>query len=299
MQRAREKSWQHVDGKVATVSALAAAMQPHVNFLVTAGLRVYSGISFGHDMHTDELEKASNLLFSLLEIDGRGGYFTQATMHDALREAVGKENMTYDMSKQILEDVLTHGPNGEGPSQSLSVDDAWHMIAFKLRVMLRHIREKCDTRNDHEKIPEAFSRLFAVMKRNARKSPSPPPSKRHKGSERLGKGPHPFPAYQKSEDDVDDENGNDGEDDSTVCVSKFFDGKVCLMLKGDGTITTADSYTAGSSGFVVAAWLAENTTMQTEVPNTFLKAGKLSLSKAWAWVHGRGMALLGLEAKGA
>ena len=136
------------------------------------------------------------------------------------------------------------------------------------------------------------------MKRNARKSPSPPPSKRHKGSERLGQRPHPFPAYQKSEDDVDDENGNDGEDDSTVCVSKFSDGEVCLMLKGDGTITTADSYTAGSNGFVVAAWLAENTTMQTEIPNTFLKAGKLSLSKAWAWVHGRGMLLLGLDPLG-
>ena len=99
MQRAREKSRQHADGKVATVSALAAAMQPHVNFLVTAGLRVYSGISFGHDMHTDELEKASNLLFSLLEIDGRGGYFTQATMRDALREAVGRENMTDNMNR--------------------------------------------------------------------------------------------------------------------------------------------------------------------------------------------------------
>ena len=57
MQRAREKSWQHADGKVATVSALAAAMQPHVKFLVWAGIHVYSGISFGHDMHTDELEK--------------------------------------------------------------------------------------------------------------------------------------------------------------------------------------------------------------------------------------------------
>ena len=90
MQRAREKSRQHADGKVATVSALAAAMQPHVKFLVRAGLHVYSGISFGHDMHTDELEKASNLLLSLLEIDGRGGYFTQATMTARSRQQTSK-----------------------------------------------------------------------------------------------------------------------------------------------------------------------------------------------------------------
>ena len=57
-------------------------------------------------------------------------------------------------------------------------------------------------------------------------------------------------------------------DQQVIC--KFMDKNVAVCLKEDGTKSHADTYRAGEQGFIIATWLAENTSMQTELPNSLL-----------------------------
>jgi hypothetical protein len=149
------------------------------------------------------------------------------------------------------------------------------VIAYKLRVMLAHVRHAFDA---HPGGVHPLQSIFAVMLEEP--VPVTPPSdpRKHRRTERLGKRVHPFTCFRQPPDE------DEMPEESATVVTRYFDGGqgAAKMLLSSGEMLDADTYVAGSAGFIVAQWTAAGESLELEVPNSCLDAESNTIAK---WQH--------------
>ena len=251
----RTPAWEHADGPAASVRALAAVLEPWAQELVDANINLYPSDDFKVGLSSEHLQKYNNLLLALIKLDPRGGLFGHLVMTEAVAAAIRFS----DLQQVLVAKALAVGR---------PVDEVKSLIAYKLRVMLAHIRSKFDSQTPGSSLP-GLEQVFEVLQSPARATHA----RKARRIERLGHRPHPFVHFrtQATEDE---------EPMHLAIVSKFFDGKVARILREDGSQTSADMYKPGPNGFVIAKWVEEQEELELEVPNSCCKEGLLQIGMA-------------------
>ena len=247
----RCSNWKHADGTDATVSALTNAMASHVDAIVGKHVFIYESdeMQVGIDMRL--LTEARSLLQDLVRIDPRGGFFCQDDMERALEALLLEKGR----AGEFLEKTAT---------QNRPADDVRNHVAYKLRVMLAHVRIKYDTSSATSK-PSTLSPIFALMGKGPRGESSDARSQRR--AKRLSKRPHPFINFRETEADSSETTSD--ADEPTV-VGRFWDGKRkrAHMLLSDGVKVDADFFEKGEDGCAQARWAHDDSTLALEIPNS-------------------------------
>ena len=259
----RAHNYAHPDGDDATSSTLAGVLAPFAGRLVEKNVGIYSSDDFKKGIDSEVLVSNADLLEKLVAIDSRGGFFAQQSMEAAVLMAINSASLRDLLQAKTL---VLHKP----------LEEVVALIAYKLRVMLAHVRTKWDSIVPGSVPPSGFEGIFAILEQ-----PQPAWSARKvRRTERLKRRPHPFVHYREQDDNDDDnEDNKDSKDDSTI-VSKYFDGKAAHILKANGLVASADIYLKGPAGFAIARWIAESTDFQLEVPNSCVHDGALFVSTA-------------------
>ena len=81
-------------------------------------------------------------MWGFINVDDRGGYFKQGQMQEARVQPLD--------DKGLLQEATTRG---QIALCSVGADEVLETMAYKTRVMLSHLRRRCDMREDHQ-IPE-------------------------------------------------------------------------------------------------------------------------------------------------
>ena len=158
------------------------------------------------------------------------------------------------------------------------------LVAYKVRVMLGHVRSKFENQALGTEAPLGFETMWVIMQNRTKQEASDP--KRMKRHQRLVGRPHPFVAYQEEEQDPDvdavseAEDADDGEHCEVVC--RYWDGLNAVALKADGSVANADVIVHGDSGYAIAKWLKEDKSLQLEIPNADVKDGVIETTAAAA-----------------
>ena len=77
----------------------------------------------------------------------------------------------------------------------------------------------------------------------------------------------PFVFFRETEDDA----GESDEEENGTLVASYFDGAYAKKLYSNGKLVFADSYEKDTTtGYVLAHWLDDKTTMQLEIPNDLI-----------------------------
>ena len=201
------------------------------------------------------MEARADMLFALVELDKRGGYFGQNELTAALEHIVKAK----DLEPLFTAKVMLH---------KKEVDEAVMITAYKIRVMLAHIRVTFDAQNLESPAPPCLKKIFEAMHTLQPACTA----KKARRMERLGSRPHPFMQYRESTEVLEEQH-----DHEQPIVSKYFDGQVAWALKADGSTSAADTYDQGPHGFVIARWLVERAELEMEVPNACCEAGVLKV----------------------
>ena len=225
--------------------------------ICTVGLGMYGPISFKTGIDLDALHENQEILAAYLAIGSRGGYVAQNDCMEAMTRAL-------DEDKDMKGKMFAHA--------TLEMDHASETIkltVYKHRVMLAHLRLQYDchsTNPDH-----LLSGLFSEMK-----APSAVARKQQRES-RIGNRPHPFLRFRPTEV-VHESDDDEGEEESVTVITKFYDGKVrkAYMLCSDGYKYTADQYTAGTLGTIIATWWKPPGVLELEVVNSRLVNGVIT-----------------------
>ena len=126
------------------------------------------------------------MLHDLVKLDTRGGFFSNGDLVAAVKASVVDKAGEVAMQAKALE---AHKP----------LEDMYLMIAYKIRVMLSHVRYACDT---HSGDAHPLKLLFDLMIDGP--APTTPLSdpRRMRRTERLGnKRPHPFTCFRPADDE--------------------------------------------------------------------------------------------------
>ena len=249
---------------------IAAALRPYGEMLHPT---MYGGVASGIDMQSgqlsSELEKYAAMMCALVKVDNRGGYFRQAHMVDAVTQAVRESGHQSAFEAAAAVEL------------GKTAEDAYKLAAYKVRVMMSHIRRKFDNRKGQAGSTTTntiFDEIFTVM---AEGDKNPIPDTKRRRTARLGGAPRPHPFLNfRSDDPADGPDANDDVDDAdddgntstgqVEVVMRFFDRvhKAARLLKSDGTLWNADEYHQGDDGFLIAKWFEDNSTLALETPNS-------------------------------
>ena len=172
----RVSSYLNRDGEDATIDELSYVLGPAVVYIVFAHVNIYDSSDMKVGINIELLKKAhmQDMLHGFLRIDPRGGHFQQTHMDKALRNAM-TETEKNDLASKTAE-------------QGKSIDDIIGILAYKIRVMLAHVRRAYD---DHIPTgePHPLNRLFDILRKP---SGSTPTSRHVKRDMRLGNRQNPF-----------------------------------------------------------------------------------------------------------
>ena len=130
----RSVCWSHVGGDASTVRAIEGALSGHAAAL--ADVEIYSTTSMKAGVNLDMLERLSPMLLSLVELDRRGGIFTQTDVEKAVSNVFATNGKT---AEAIL---------AESPACGIAAPDVVSLISYKVRVMLAHVRHVFDACTD-------------------------------------------------------------------------------------------------------------------------------------------------------
>ena len=144
--------------------------------------------------------------------------------------------------------LMTHAKTAAEAKRSQM--DQYTMVAYKIRVMLSHIRTKYDAQ-DTEEPPAELRAPFEIMK-----TKMPRDSAKKLRREQRRKVENPFLHFRSENNDAkgsdDDDDDDDGEAEKRAVVLKYFDGEKACALLDDGSTSHADWYAPSGSGFVRA-----------------------------------------------
>ena len=126
------------------------------------------------------------------------------------------------------------------------------LMAYKIRVMLSHLRGKFDNSVVGSPPPPGLAGAWEKLSSGWHSA------RKNRRQERLGSRPHPFVCFRQAET-LDLEEPGASAAQPLAVVSKYFDGRVAKLLREDGTESHADDYRRGPNGFAVAVWLEDVT----------------------------------------
>ena len=232
-------------GSQSTPEELAELIKPHAMMLATKGPQIYQSIDFHGTLDNEQLHEAAPMLEGMVKLDSRGGYFSQCDMKKGVQQAIESNSLEASL-------VAACG------HQAHNIDEACSIMAYKLRVMLAHIRRKFDAGTEHTWL----SSMFEHMKEQS-KDPA-----NNKRVERLGSRPNPFLHFRSSPESSDREEDHEAD----LVVAKYFDysDNIAKVIKADGSTMSADLYKEGEHGFVLALWLPD-ISLELEIPNAWIQ----------------------------
>ena len=168
------------------MTALTLALTDHVSRLVEKNIAIYDSSDFKIGINIGQLSESLLMLHDLVKLDTRGGFFSNGDLVAAVKASVVDKAGEVAMQAKALE---AHKP----------LEDMYLMIAYKIRVMLSHVRYACDT---HSGDAHPLKLLFDLMIDGP--APTTPLSdpRRMRRTERLGnKRPHPFTCFRPADDE--------------------------------------------------------------------------------------------------
>ena len=211
--------YRHEDGLEATRSQLRAAIAPHKAWLLDKHINMYTSTDFKVGIDSARLEASKAILESLAIVDPRV-CFSQDDVYAALMAEIGvcDEMMAISVSeKKTIADIIS-------------------LMAYYLRVMCSHLREKSEARVSTR--ASAFDTLSVIMGDRKKR--------------RVWKQANPFIHFRN-----DEHRQEDAEDDPPrSIVAKWFDtdSMKAMLLWCDGEKMAADTYEEGADGFAIAKW---------------------------------------------
>ena len=190
------------------------------------------------------------LLCELCDIDPRGALFSQSDCATALGEMWEESGML----KQFEVDGMDEASMAQ-------------MTAYLVRVMCAHVRQSYDNTSSHSEHP--LANVFARVRGTTTVD-----LKKQRRDERLRQRQTPFVAFRDREAQPAEE---DDDDDEPTTVAAYFCPKQRkgVMLLSDGTTQFADKYERGDRGFVTCVWHHPEYWCESEVPNMFLRDGRV------------------------
>eukprot|EP00959_Pyramimonas_sp_CCMP1952_P463094 9484328-Pyramimonas_sp.AAC.2 len=215
------------------------------------------------------LEKQKTPIARLILVDVRGGFFRQGDI------------------KKGLEDVWAHRREEITDWGALhtctDINSSLDLMAYKLRVMMSHIREKHSQfqKLEGEKYGKAHPKWIRDIYENI--VPVKPD-----GKEDHRQAPHPLFAFRGPEGDDDDDDDGDHPDEPATIIFKYVEPaggemKACALLS-DGGRVEASKFTDGGNGFAIAHFKhngEEGITLETEIPSIHIDetGAKLTIPK--------------------
>ena len=236
--------WRHPDGRDAGIAAISSALLPHVEAIVAQNVDMYPSNEFKVGICNSKLVENRDILCGLLSADPRG-CFGQEDLVGGLASA-----MEWSSKLRNLVEAARRTPANTDKSDSEIIG----LVAYRMRIMLAHLRIKFESGASAPELTECFEKLKDAKPQRKRRE------------NKFMKRPNPFVYFRddaKPRDESDD-------DDTPTLVATYFDGKACMAKKlfSDGTVTNADMYTKGPQGFAVAHWLEDQSHYTLEVPNS-------------------------------
>ena len=258
MKRTRSQSYTRGDASE-TSTTISRALMPWTQSIVAARGSLYPSLDMRGPAQMDSLRQHAGLVKSLVEVDDRGGIFSQTSMCQAM----------------LL--VLAASPDKEallstGRELGKTREELAQLLAYQVRVMLAHVRMTFDSSIKHD-LESPRDDVFDIMK--LEKKPSTPKSRRVK---RLGDRPRPFVLFRSdaagSEERAEDE-------EAEVVVSRYLDYSelVARCLYSSGRVENADKYACGGDGMATASWLSTGETIALDVPDSFVSTGGKALKR--------------------
>ena len=106
---------------------LLASLTPY-GARIAENIKIYQSLDMKSGINVSELLGCKEMLNDFLLIDPRGGYFTQASMSQGLSTMMSQNAV---VKQQLLANTL---------ALAKPYDDIIQTVAYKIRVMLAHIR---------------------------------------------------------------------------------------------------------------------------------------------------------------
>ena len=250
----RSTNWKHEDGTPATVAALSDCLAPFIKELATQGIDIYDSCDFKVGVDLKKLKASLGLLHALVRLDGRGGFFAQKDLTEALQAAAQAADEEASTSARALQ-------------HHKELNEFYLMVAYRIRVMLAHVRQAFDS---HEPgTTHVLSSVFQEMYSCDDGSNPKADARKHRRNQRLLRRPHPFQCFRPAE--AQDDADGDAEE-APFIVTKFFDGGcgAARLLMSNGDLVNADVYVEGDNGFIAAQWTSAELSLELEVPNSHL-----------------------------
>jgi len=171
---------------MATSLALASALEGSTDLLLERNVHIYGSVCMKTGIDLNTLADNKVMLEKLLELDRRGGIFSQQCMEQGLITALTNKDQLVSMQAKKTADMESGG-------------EVVALVAYKIRVMLAHIRKAYDACQDFDN--HKLKDLFTIC--SAQKEPT---TKKARKDIRLGSRPHPFLAFRckAGEEEEDD-----------------------------------------------------------------------------------------------
>lgn len=235
--------------------ALQTVWQHHMAWAAEKGKDIYTTSNMNGDQDQVALLSAKGFLLELVQLDPRGGVFSHG-----------------DMTAGLAGAIQTMQQRSAFPASEEDFEDTVGVMSYRARVMTSHLRQSFDSSTHHE--AHALAELFAVMRPGAWS----PESKRTRRDDRLHVRPHPFLNFREQMASDDDSRALEiNVTEEPTKVTAYYDAKnmKARMLLSDGSEIAADRYMKGEAGFICAEFLQPQHILTTEVPNVFLKDGRI------------------------
>ena len=245
MPRKRARGFILEAGVQATQDALVKILMP---FAMILRVDMYASISFTTGVDKARLQQFLPMLMELVRLDVRGGFYNQKMLIAVIVRVMADDE---SWSKHLVE-------------QGKSISEGHEMVAYKLRLMLAHVRLGQSLSMDTD-TASPLDPLYEIITQSEKRNAKRP---------RIAHRPHPFFNFRSEADDLDDAAAADDDDDdddaqddnSPTVVSRFFDhgDYKAKLLKSDGTLLLADTYEP-LDGFVRALWLHDGSHLDTQI----------------------------------
>ena len=132
------------DSAEATAAVLCGIM---AEFMGLLRVDCYDSLNFKSGINNDRLRIALGMLIAFVKLDRRGGIFSQPVMERSVTSTVGDDEQFKKHSVEA----------GFDPREACGI------VAYKIRVMLSHLRIKHDTCKECDD-PSAFDAAYSLMK---------------------------------------------------------------------------------------------------------------------------------------
>lgn len=199
--RSRQSNWVHPGGVRETTEIVHQTLLPFTDWM---RVDVYPSDCMSTGIDSKVLEDKLPILTALMLLDPRGVYFSNPVVADALAKFLATDGR---FAQHALD-------------ENLEVEIAIRLTAYKLRVMLSHVRLKYDGRlQKYDTWEDPFAEIFNII-RDSPKDVDVGGTQKQKRAERLASRPYPFIVFRidKNSQAAAAENENEDGDDAVACV---------------------------------------------------------------------------------